>query len=102
MNKNKKIKFGLLGLGNVVRGRVKNIFANELKNGSIEAVFDKDKKKVKEYSKYFKCSENFKESLFLKKTLKFVIFLLHLEVTLTIYLNALNIISTLLLKNHLY
>ena len=45
MNKNKKIKFGLLGLGNVVRGRVKNIFANELKNGSIEAVFDKDKKR---------------------------------------------------------
>ena len=70
MNKNKKIKFGLLGLGNVVRGRVKNIFANELKNGSIEAVFDKDKKKVKEYSKYFKCGENFKESLFFKKNFK--------------------------------
>ena len=46
-----------------------------LKHGSIEAVFDKDKKKVKEYSKYFKCSENFKESLFFKKLAKFVIFL---------------------------
>ena len=70
MTKNKKIKFGLLGLGNVVRGRVKNIFANELKNSSVEAVFDKDKKKVKEYSKYFRCSETFKENLFFKKNFK--------------------------------
>jgi UDP-N-acetyl-2-amino-2-deoxyglucuronate dehydrogenase len=70
MKKNKKIKFGLLGLGNVVQGRVKNLFTKELKNCSVKAVFDKDKKKIKEFSKYFNCSETSSEKLFFKQNFK--------------------------------
>ena len=53
MIKNKKIKFGLFGLGSVVEGRVKNVFLKELKDSIITAVFDKDRKKNLKFSKLF-------------------------------------------------
>ena len=36
----------------------------------IKAVFDKDKKKIKEFSKYFNCSETSSEKLFFKQNFK--------------------------------
>ena len=55
MIKNKKVKFGLFGLGSVVEGRVKNVFLKELKDSIITAVFDKDRKKNLKFSKLFNC-----------------------------------------------
>ena len=55
MKKNKDIKFGLLGLGTVVKLRVFNLFNNELKNIKVISVFDNDKRKTLEYSKKFNC-----------------------------------------------
>ena len=54
MNKNKKIKFGFLGLGNVVQSRVGDVFLKELKNCKVVAVFDKDKDKTKKFSNIFR------------------------------------------------
>ncbi len=52
----KKIKFGLLGLGTVVRLRIFNLIKNEFKNDiEVVSVFDKDSHKNKEYAKKFNC-----------------------------------------------
>lgn len=56
MHKNKKtVKFGILGLGRVVEKRVCSVFANEITNAKVVAVFDKDKKKNIKFSKIFNC-----------------------------------------------
>ncbi len=54
----KKIKFGFLGLGTVVKIKVADVFLKELKNVNVSAVFDKNKKKVIEYSKIFNCKKS--------------------------------------------
>ena len=51
MKKNKIVKFGLLGLGAVVKNRVFKLFSSELKDSKVVCVFDKDKAKTLEYSK---------------------------------------------------
>ena len=65
--RNKIVKFGLFGLGAVVEARVKNIFLKELKSSKVMAVFDKDLKKNKKYSKIFKCSFSENSREFFKK-----------------------------------
>ncbi len=42
---NKKVTFGVLGLGRVFDIRVAKVFKNELKNSKIVAICDKNKKK---------------------------------------------------------
>ncbi len=70
MNKNKKIKFGFLGLGNVVQSRVGDVFLKELKNCKVVAVFDKDKDKTKKFSNIFKCNYVNNEKYFFKQNFK--------------------------------
>ena len=43
--KMKTVKFGLLGLGRVVKTRIVKMFKNELKGAKVLSVYDKDKKK---------------------------------------------------------
>ena len=53
MYRNKRtVKFGILGLGRVVEKRVYSVFANEITNAKVVAVFDKDKKKIKNLARY--------------------------------------------------
>ena len=52
---NKKIKFGIIGLGRVIEKRVANVFLKEVKNAKVVAVYDKNKRKNLKYSKVFKC-----------------------------------------------
>ena len=52
---NKKVKFGIIGLGRVIEKRVANVFLKEVKNAEVVAVYDKNKKKNLKYSKIFKC-----------------------------------------------
>ena len=54
----KNIKFGILGLGRVLENRVYKVFKNELKNGKVVSVFDKNQKKNSKYSKLFKLKKN--------------------------------------------
>ena len=84
MKKNKIVKFGLLGLGAVVKNRVFKLFSSELKDSKVVCVFDKDKAKTLEYSKKFKCKTIKNEKEFFRKILIFVIFLHHREVTIMI------------------
>ena len=58
MKKNKKIRFGLLGLGTVVRLRVFNLFKKEIKNAKVVSVFDNDKFQTLDYSRKFNCKFN--------------------------------------------
>ena len=71
MKKNKIVTFGLLGLGAVVKVRVFKLFKNELINSKVIGVFDKDKKKSKEYSDKFKCDYNKNEKEFFNKKFDF-------------------------------
>ena len=54
-NNKKIIKFGILGLGRVVEKRVYSVFAQELLNSEVVAVFDKNTKKNMKFSKMFNC-----------------------------------------------
>ena len=47
--KNKKVKFGIIGLGRVVEKRVASVFLKEVKNAEVVAVYDIDRKKFKIY-----------------------------------------------------
>ena len=67
MKKRDSIKFGLLGLGTVVKARVSNVFLKEIKNAKISAVYDKDRNKNKEYTKKFKCKFSKNENNFFSK-----------------------------------
>ena len=49
MKKNKIVKFGLLGLGAVVKNRVFKLFSSELKDSKVVFFFFKYKKKKLEY-----------------------------------------------------
>ena len=71
--KNKeKLKFGLLGLGTVVRIRVANLLKNELKKKiKVTAVYDKDKNKNIEYCKKFNCTPSKNENDFFLKDFKY-------------------------------
>ena len=53
--KNKKVKFGIIGLGRVVEKRVASVFLKEIKNAEVVAVYDIDRKKNLKYTKIFKC-----------------------------------------------
>lgn len=64
MKKNKKIRFGLLGLGTVVRLRVFNLFKKEIKNAKVVSVFDSDKFKTLDYSRKFNCKFNKNRKIF--------------------------------------
>ncbi len=65
--KNKKINFGIYGLGTVFSKRVANIFLKEIKNIRIKAVYDKDKNKNIKFSKIFNCSFSKNSKEFYKK-----------------------------------
>ena len=71
MKKNKIVKFGLLGLGAVVKNRVFKLFSSELKDSKVVCVFDKDKAKTLEYSKKFKCKTIKNEKEFFSKNFDF-------------------------------
>ena len=45
------IKFGILGLGRVVKSRIFDVFKKEVKKASVIAVYDKDKSKNFKFSK---------------------------------------------------
>ena len=51
----KKISFSILGLGRVVEKRVFHVFKNEIKNGYVKTIFDKDQIKVKKFKKLLNC-----------------------------------------------
>jgi len=55
--KKKKISFSILGLGRVIEKRIYEMFKSEIKNGFVQIVFDKDKKKTKKYSTLFNCKK---------------------------------------------
>jgi predicted dehydrogenase len=66
--KNKVIKFGLLGLGRVVKNRVANVFLNELRSSKVLVVYDKIKIKKNSYKKIFNCkSTNYQNNFFKEK-----------------------------------
>ena len=89
--KNKKIiKFGLLGLGTIVKLRIVKLFKKELKNSKVTAVFDKDLKKTNDYCKKFNCKINKSEKNFFLEILIFVIFQHRLEVISRIFSNVLD------------
>lgn len=69
----KKITFGFLGLGNLVKLRLSNLFNVELKKFNLEilSVYDKDYNKVKHYSKKFKCPSVKTEKEFFSKNFNF-------------------------------
>ncbi len=67
MKKDNIVKFGLLGLGTVVKTRVLKLFKKELNDSIVVSVFDKDKKKNHEYSKEFKCKINKNEKEFFSR-----------------------------------
>ena len=50
--KKKLIKFGILGLGKVVEIRISKVFKNEVKNSKVVAVYDKNKKKIKNLANF--------------------------------------------------
>ena len=52
------IKFGILGLGRVVKSRIFDVFKKEVKKASVIAVYDKDKRKNFKFSKYFNTKKN--------------------------------------------
>ena len=59
----KNISFSILGLGRVVDKRILSMFKNELKNGYVKTIYDKNKKKLDKYKKLFNCKvENSFES----------------------------------------
>tara|TARA_Y100000590_G_scaffold462982_1_gene628551 strand:- start:70 stop:1116 length:1047 start_codon:yes stop_codon:yes gene_type:complete len=66
------VRFGILGLGRVVKSRVCNVFKKEVKGAQVVSVYDKDKKKNLKFSKYFKVkpSKSFKD--FLNKKFDYV------------------------------
>ena len=41
-----KISFSILGLGRVIDKRVFHMFKNEIKNGYVKTIYDKDEKKL--------------------------------------------------------
>lgn len=51
----KNISFSILGLGRVVDKRILSMFKNELKNGYVKTIYDKNKKKLDKYKKLFNC-----------------------------------------------
>ena len=58
-----KISFSILGLGRVIDKRVFHMFKNEIKNGYVKTIYDKDEKKLNKYTKLFNCrAENTLES----------------------------------------
>ena len=69
---NMAVSFGILGLGRVVKSRVSSVFGKEVKGANVVSVYDKNKKKNLEFSKYFKIktSKSFKD--FLKKDFDYV------------------------------
>ena len=66
------VRFGILGLGRVVKSRLCNVFKKEVKGAQVVSVYDKDKKKNLKFSKYFKVkpSKSFKD--FLNKKFDYV------------------------------
>ena len=71
-NKKKLIKFGILGLGRVVDIRLAKVFKNEVTNSKIVAVYDKNKKKNKKFSKFFNIPITNSIKDFLNKKMDFV------------------------------
>ena len=47
----KKISFSIMGLGRVIEKRVAKMFNNELNNCYVKAIYDLDKKKLKNIKK---------------------------------------------------
>ena len=70
--KKKLIKFGILGLGKVVEIRISKVFKNEVKNSKVVAVYDKNKKKNKKFSKFFNIPATNSLNNFLNKNMDFV------------------------------
>jgi|TARA_Y100000294_G_scaffold177753_1_gene204627 predicted dehydrogenase len=68
----KLIKFGILGLGRVVDIRVAKVFKSEVKQSKVVAVYDKDKKKNKKFSKLFNLPITKSLNNFLNKKMDFV------------------------------
>ena len=66
------VNFGILGLGRVVKSRVSRVFKKEVKGANIVSVYDKNKKKNSEFSKYFKIKESKSFKDFLKKNFDYV------------------------------
>ena len=66
------IKFGILGLGRVVKSRIFDVFKKEVKKASVIAVYDKDKSKNFKFSKYFKIKTSKSLKDFLKKKFDYV------------------------------
>ena len=67
-----KVKFGILGLGRVIEKRVAKVFSKELKHSRVSAVFDRNKKKNKKFSKLFNCKLNRTIENFLNSDTDFV------------------------------
>ena len=84
MKKNKIVKFGLLGLGAVVKNRVFKLFSSELKDSKVVCVLIKIKQKLWNIQKNLNAKLLKMKKNFFRKILIFVIFLLHREVTIMI------------------
>ena len=71
-NKNIMIKFGILGLGRIVKSRIYDVFKKEVKKTCVIAVYDKDKRKNFKFSKYFNTKKNKSLKDFLDKKFDYV------------------------------
>ena len=69
---NISVKFGILGLGRVVKSRVYDVFKKEIKGAKVVAVYDKNENKNLKFSNYFKIKPNKSLKDFLRKKLNYV------------------------------
>ena len=66
------VKFGLLGLGRVVKSRVSSVFKNEINYSKVVAVYDKNKHKNEKFTKFFKVPKTNSLRELLRKELDFI------------------------------
>jgi len=69
---NKKVHFGLLGLGRVVSNRVANVFLNELDFSKVSVVYDKIKTKRNKFTKIFRCKSADLQDDFFKEKVDYI------------------------------
>ena len=67
-----EVEFGILGLGRVVKSRISEVFKKEITNSKVIAVYDKNNKNSKKFSKLFKVNLSHSINSFLKKEMDFV------------------------------
>ena len=64
MKFNKKIKFGILGLGRVIEKRIAKVFKKQLTNSEISTIFDNEKEKKINLKKYLTVNHQIHQTTF--------------------------------------